>query len=45
VISVLAAIGAFVLWRLAQRSKVTPEDLDRTETPVQTQVAPAPAAA
>jgi PiT family inorganic phosphate transporter len=45
VISLLAAIGAFVLWRLAQRSKVTPEDLDRTETPVQTQVAAAATAA
>jgi inorganic phosphate transporter, PiT family len=32
VIFALAALGAFVLWRLAQRSKVTPDDLDRTET-------------
>ena len=46
VISLLAAAGAFVLWRLSQRSKVTADDLDRTDTPVTTsQPAPAPAAA
>jgi hypothetical protein len=45
VISILAAMGAFVLWRLAQRSKVTAEDLDRTEAPAQTTAAPAAAPA
>ena len=45
VISVIAAIGAFVLWRLAQRSKVTAEDLDRTESPTPTTMPPPPAAA
>ena len=45
VISILAAVGAFILWRLAQRSKVTPEDLDRTDDPVTTSAAPAGAPA
>jgi PiT family inorganic phosphate transporter len=46
VIAALAALGAFTLWRLAQRSKVTPADLDRTEAPAETpQPAPAPAPA
>ena len=36
VISLLAALGAFGLWQLAQRTKVTAEDLDRTSvTPVE----------
>ena len=46
VIALLAAAGAFVLWRLAQRSKVTAADLDRTDTPVTiSQPTPAPVAA
>jgi inorganic phosphate transporter, PiT family len=36
VISLLAGLGAFALWTLAQRNKVTAADLDRTSvTPVQ----------
>jgi inorganic phosphate transporter, PiT family len=32
VIAGLAALGAFVLYRLAQSSNITPDELDRTET-------------
>jgi PiT family inorganic phosphate transporter len=45
VIALLAAAGAFVLWRLAQRSKVTAEDLDRTEPADTSHPLPAPATA
>ncbi|HEY1520330.1 MAG TPA: anion permease [Solirubrobacteraceae bacterium] len=34
VIVALAAAGAFGLWTLAQRNKITPEDLDRTSVSV-----------
>jgi hypothetical protein len=34
VICVLAAAGAFALWTLAQRNKITPQDLDRTNVSV-----------
>jgi len=34
VICVLAAGGAFGLWTLAQRNKITPDDLDRTKVSV-----------
>ncbi len=34
VICALAAAGAFGLWTLAQRNKVTPQDLDRTNVSV-----------
>jgi inorganic phosphate transporter, PiT family len=34
VIVALAAAGAFGLWTLAQRNKVTPADLDRTNVSV-----------
>ncbi|MGH2882228.1 MAG: inorganic phosphate transporter [Solirubrobacteraceae bacterium] len=34
VIVALAAAGAFGLWTLAQRNKITPEDLDRTNVTV-----------
>ena len=34
VIVALAAAGAFGLWTLAQRNKITPEDLDRTNVSV-----------
>ena len=30
VIALIAAAGAFVLFKLAQRSKITPDELDRT---------------
>ena len=34
VICILAAAGAFALWTLAQRNKITPQDLDRTNVSV-----------
>jgi inorganic phosphate transporter, PiT family len=34
VIVALAAVGAFTLWTLAQRNKITPEQLDRTNVSV-----------
>jgi len=34
VIFALAAAGAFGLWTLAQRNKITPADLDRTNVSV-----------
>ena len=33
VIALIAAAGAAVLFRLAQRSKITPDELDRTASP------------
>ena len=40
VIALIAAAGAFVLFKLAQRSKVTPDELDRTTITPETTIAP-----
>ena len=39
-IALIAAAGAVVLFKLAQRSKITPDELDRTTSPPETTVAP-----
>ena len=39
-IALIAAAGAVVLFKLAQRSKITPNELDRTTSPPETTVAP-----
>jgi inorganic phosphate transporter, PiT family len=40
VIALIAAAGAVVLFRLAQRTKITPDELDRTTVTPETMVAP-----
>ncbi|MGZ6662233.1 MAG: inorganic phosphate transporter, partial [Solirubrobacteraceae bacterium] len=40
VIALIAAAGAVVLFKLAQRTKVTPDELDRTTATSEASVAP-----
>ena len=40
VIALIAAVGAAVLFKLAQRSKITPDELDRTTVTAEASVAP-----
>jgi hypothetical protein len=40
VIALIAAAGAVVLFKLAQRTKVTPDELDRTTVTAEGSVAP-----
>jgi PiT family inorganic phosphate transporter len=40
VIALIACAGAFVLFKLAQRSKITPDELDRTTVTAEPSVAP-----